>query len=155
MDRAAIAGSMILWQTLLITSSRRTDGMFGIFGKKKRETVLDSLVRAVYCDTPPGKRADVEHAVQLAQELLANRIGENEIARHTRALDAGPIPYSTHDLAMSVALHFFKQPQHVPHLFETQLLARMKMLEWLTQGLVAPMLVQSFETTLYRIYKPD
>ena len=31
----------------------------------------------------------------------------------------------------------------------------MKMLEWLEKGLVAPMLVQSFESVLYKLYKPD
>jgi hypothetical protein len=33
-------------------------------------------------------------------------------------------------------------------------MARMSMLEWLQDGKVAPMLVKSFEDTLYKLYKP-
>lgn len=43
-------------------------------------------------------------------------------------LAEGPIPYSTHDLALSIALNFFKQPEYIPRLFNAQLLARMKAL---------------------------
>ena len=55
---------------------------------------------------------------------------------------------------MSVALNFFKRPEYMKCLNMAQLVARVKMLEWLDEGLVAPMLVGSFEEVLYKLYKP-
>ena len=130
--------------------------MFGIFSKKKKpQNALDELIFAIYGNPPPAKRANVGQAIEIANELLMGIIDEREVSRQAIALNDGPIPYSTHDLALSVAINFFKQPENVPQLFEAQLLARMKMLEWLEKGLVAAMLVQSFENVLYKIYKPD
>lgn len=128
--------------------------MFGLFSKKKKpKNALDEFIFAIYGNPPPVKRANVGHAVELASDLLAGVIDEKEVSRQAVALNDGPIPYSTHDLALSIALNFFKQPGNTPHLYEAQILARMKMLEWLDKGLVAPMLVQSFESVLYKIYK--
>lgn len=130
--------------------------MFGLFSKKKKpKNALDEFIFAVYGNPPPAKRANVGHAVEIAKDLLGGLIDEKEVSRQAIELNDSPIPYSTHDLALSVSLTFFKQPQNVPHLFEAQLLARMKMLDWLEKGFVAPMLVQSFENVLYRVYKPD
>lgn len=129
--------------------------MFGLFNKKKKpQNALDELIFAMYGNPPPAKRANVGQAVGIANDLLMGVIDENEVSRQAIALNDGPIPYSTHDLGLSVALNFFKQPENVPHLFDAQLLARMKMIEWLQEGLVAPMLVQSFESVLYELYKP-
>jgi len=129
--------------------------MFGLFSKKQKpKNALDEFIFAIYGNPPPAKRANVGQAVELANELLLGVIDEKEVGRQAIALNDGPIPYSTHDLALSVSLNFFKQPENVPQLFEAQLLARMKMLEWLQSGLVAPMLVQSFESVLYKVYKP-
>jgi hypothetical protein len=129
--------------------------MFGLFNKKKKpENALDELIFAVYGNPPPPKRANVSQAVGLANELLLDIIDGKEVSNNAIALNDGPIPYSTHDLALSIALNIFKQPQHIPQLFEAQLLARMRMVEWLQDGLVAPMLAKSFEDVLYRIYKP-
>ena len=129
--------------------------MFGLFGKKKTpKNALDAFIFSIYGNPPPAKRANVGQAVGIATELLLGRIDEKEVSRQAIALNDGPIPYSTHDLALSVALNFFKQPENVQQLSEAQLLARMTMLEWLKKGLVAPMLVQSFENVLYKIYKP-
>lgn len=130
--------------------------MFSLFSKKKKpQNALDELIFAIYGNPPPAKRANVSQAVEVARDdLLVGVIDEKEVSRQAIELNDGPIPYSTHDLALSVALHFFKQPENIPRLFEAQLLARMKMLEWLKEGLVAPMLVQSFENVLYKLYKP-
>jgi hypothetical protein len=129
--------------------------MFGLFSKKRKpQNALDEFIFAVYGNPPPAKRANVGQAVALAHELLVGLIDERDISRQAIALSDGPIPYSTHDLALSVALNFFKQPENVPHLFDAQLVARVKMLEWLNAGLVAPMLVQTIESTLYKLYRP-
>ena len=81
-------------------------------------------------------------------------VSKQEIQTLATQLSSGPIPYSTHDLALSVALNFFKDPERIPSLGTAQLMARMSMLEWLQDGKVAPMLVKSFEDTLYKLYKP-
>lgn len=129
-------------------------GLFDLFGgRKKPETAMDGLIRAVYGDPPPPKRARLSEAVDLAKELLMDEVSEREIATIAAQLNSGPMPYSTHDLALSVALNFFKNPAYIPKLGSAQLMARMAMLEWLQDGKVAPMLVQSFEDTLYKLYK--
>lgn len=128
--------------------------MFGFFKKKKAQNALDEFIFAVYGNPPPPKRANVEQAIVLANELLMGVISEPAVRRQAIALNEGPVPYSTHDLALSVALNFFKQPEHIPQLFTAQLMARMKALEWQQAGLVVPMLLQSFEHVLYKLYKP-
>ena len=87
-------------------------------------------------------------------ELLLKIVDYSEVVQQTRELASGPIPYSTHDLALSVAMHFFKLPNYMAALSSAQMLARVKMLEWLQAGLVAPLLVKGFEDVLYRLYKP-
>lgn len=130
--------------------------MFGIFSKKKKPTnALDEFIFAVYGNPPPPKRANLKQAIQLASELLVGHVDERSISRQAIALSDGPIPYSTHDLALSTALNFFRQPAYFKQLFEAQLFARMKLLEWLEQGCIAPALAKSFEDVLYNLYKPQ
>ncbi len=130
-------------------------GLFDLFGgKKKQESAMDVFIRAVYGDPPPPKRAKLSEAVDLANELLMGVVSEREILAVATQLSNGPIPYSTHDLALSVALNFFKDPARIPTLGTAQLMARMSMLEWIQEKKVAPMLAESFENTLYKLYKP-
>ena len=131
-------------------------GLFDLFGgTKKQESAMDVFIRAVYGDPPPPKRAKLSEAVGLASDLLMGEVNEREIMTVATQLSSGPIPYSTHDLALSVALNFFKDPAHIPNLGTAQLMARMTMLEWLQGKKVAPMVVMSFEDTLYKLYKPE
>ncbi len=125
--------------------------MFG-FGKKQ-ESAMDQFIKAIYGDPPPAKRANLSVAIDLAGELLMGQVPEKEISIIGTKLESGPIPYSTHDLALSIALHFFKDTKYIPNLSAAQLMARMTMLEWLEQNKVAPLLVKSFEDTLYNLYK--
>ncbi|GIK25486.1 MAG: hypothetical protein BroJett006_17320 [Betaproteobacteria bacterium] len=130
--------------------------MFGFLNKKKKpQNALDELIFAIYGNPPPPKRANVGRAVGMANELLMGFIDESEISKLAITLNDEPIPYSTHDLALSIAFNFFTQSKYVPQLFEAQLLARMKMIEWLQEDLVAPLLVQSIEDVLYKLYKPS
>ena len=127
--------------------------MFG-FGKKKPKTVLDEFIFAVYGNPPPPKRANVEQAIELAcNELLLGLVDREAVREHARALAETPIPYSTHDLAVSVALHFFTDPQCIPRLGTAQLAARMRAILWMKNGLVVGPLMKSFEDTLYKRYK--
>ena len=107
----------------------------------------------MYGDPPPQKRANLSEAVDLARELLMEQVSERDIVMTATQLNSGPIPYSTHDLALSVALHFFKDPARIPKLGTAQLMTRMSMIDWLKEGKVAPLLVQSVEATLYKLYK--
>ena len=130
-------------------------GFFDLFGsKKKPETATDLLIKAMYGDTPPPKRANLSEAVGLANDLLMGEVTEREIVTLATQLNSGPIPYSTHDLALSVAFNFFKDPARISRLGTAQLMARMSMIEWLQEKKVAPLLVQSVEGTLYKLYKP-
>jgi hypothetical protein len=130
--------------------------MFGIFSKKKRpQSAIDEFIFAIYGNPPPPKRANVGQAISLACELLMGIVDEKEVSHQATSLSDGPIPYSTHDLAVSVALHFFKQTEFVPRLSMAQLLARMKVLEWHQAGFVVPVLIESFEDALYKLYKPS
>jgi len=129
-------------------------GLFDLFsGKKKQETAMDGLIKALYGNSPPSKRANLSEAIDLTSELLMGEVSEREIATIATQLNSGPIPYSTQDLALSVALNFFKNPELIPKLGSAQLMARMTMIEWLQEKKVAPLLVQSFENTLYKLYK--
>ena len=104
--------------------------MFG-FGKKKPKTVLDQFIFAVYGNPPPAKRANVKQAIALAcDDLLLGLIDREAVRKHTLDLAATPIPYSTHDLAVSAALNFFKDPQYIPYLGTAQLAARMQAMLW-------------------------
>lgn len=81
-------------------------------------------------------------------------IDESKVRHQVLELNEGPIPYSTHDLAISTALNFFKRPEYIPLLFNAQILARAKALDWFQKGLAAKFLVLSFENVLYKLYKP-
>lgn len=128
--------------------------MFG-FGKNKPKTVLDEFIFAVYGNPPPPKRANVEQAIALAyDDLLLGFVDREAVRKHALELAATPIPYSTHDLAVSVALNFFKDAQYIPYLGTAQLAARMQAILWTKDSLVVRPLMESFENTLYKLYKP-
>ena len=132
--------------------------MFGLFGKKKKrpKTAMDDIIHLIYGNPPPPKTAVLADAIELAYEnLLMGVVDKNEIAELAGKLFAGPMPYSTHDLAISVAMNFFKQDERKPDLFEAQLMARMHLLQWAQEGKVVAPLVGVFEETLYRAYKPE
>ena len=114
---------------------------------------MDALINTIYGDPPPAKRANVSEAIELASMLLMNQVSNDKISGLAQELYQGPMPYSTHDLALSVALHFFKDTEYADQLRSAQLMARLLTLEWLQEGKVAPLLMKSFEETLYKMYK--
>lgn len=117
-------------------------------------TAMDAVIRAVYGDHPPAKSADLERAITIAHEdLLSEQIAMSEVEQTARALFASPIPYSTHDLAVSTALAFFKNPEFKARLWDCQMPARLRVLNWLKAGKVVGPLAKSFETVLYRVYQ--
>jgi hypothetical protein len=129
--------------------------MFGFSKQKKPKTALDEFIFALYGNPPPPKRADVDVAARLAfEDLLMRNVDEADVRAVAQELGASPIPYSTHDLALSVALNFFKRPECKPRLQTAQMFARMKMLEWFQAGFVVQVLAKGFEDVLYKDYKP-
>lgn len=129
--------------------------MFGVPRKRKPKTVLDQFIFTVYGNPPPPKRANVEQAIALAcDKLLLGLVDREAVRKHALDLAETPIPYSTHDLAISVALNFFKDSQYIPHLGTAQLAARMQAMLWTKDGLVVAPLMDAFENTLYKLYKP-
>jgi hypothetical protein len=130
--------------------------MFGFF-KKRQPTQMDQYIKAIYGDKPPTESADVTEAVRLAgEDLLRGTADPDQLDTLAKALDASPIPYSTHDLAVSVALRTFKDADEYARqkLFAAQLTARLTALKWAKEAKLVPALLGAFETTLYELYKP-
>jgi len=126
--------------------------VFG-FGKKKQDSAMDGFIKMMYGDPPPPKRANLSEAIGLAKTLLTGIVDEKELRLIGSQLNQGPIPYSTHDLALSIALNFFKNPEYVQKLKTAQLTTRMTMQDWLDQKKVIPMLAESFKASLDKAYK--
>jgi hypothetical protein len=130
--------------------------MFSWFKKKRAPNAMDAFIAATY---PRGakKTADLQLAIQLASnDLLARRFAIEDIQLHAEMLNAGPVPYSTHDLAASIALALFRS---VPvsareGLTDVQLTARMAVSAWTQEGKVVPALALAFENALYTDYHP-
>lgn len=130
--------------------------MFRLF-KKRSTSAMDQFIKVMYRDEPPRKSADVAEAVRLAaDDLLCGTTDRDRLVSLAKELDAGPIPYSTHELAVSVALRIFKGAGAALRegLFTAQLTARLAALQWAKEGKVVPALLGAFEQTLYKLYKP-
>ena len=129
--------------------------MFGWF-KKKASSPLEQLVKAMYGDSPPSTEPDLEQAIKLAHaDLLQSLVDEREVRTIAKELNDGPMPYSTHALALSAALNFFRRPDRVSILQDAQLMARMTALEWARENKIPPMLLSAFEESLYTRYRPE
>jgi len=133
--------------------------MFGFVKKKQSQapTLLDGLIKSIYGANPPKKTADVREAIILAaDQLLGGVFQKSDLTRVAEELNAGPMPYSTHDLAASVALRAFKdvpsEDRH--HLMTIQMMARLTVSGWAKEGKVVLPLAMAFEETLYKEYKP-
>ncbi|ARN75110.1 hypothetical protein [Oceanicoccus sagamiensis] len=119
--------------------------MLGLFSKRQKpKNALDEVIFSMYGNPPPEKRAHVGRATALARELLMDIIDARDVQRQSITLNKSPIPYSTHDLALSVSLSFFKRPEYIPQLAMAQLFAKIQVMDWQKSGLVVPELVQSF-----------
>ena len=130
--------------------------MFGWLKRKKQTTAMDAFVHATY--GPDAKKtADLAEAVLLANDLVGGKFEHKELSKLASSLNEGPIPYSTHDLAVSTALGLLKQVPRArrAHLMNVQFAARMTVASWATEGRVILPLAAAFEDTLYREYRPD
>lgn len=123
--------------------------------QKEPENALDAFIHAAYGNPPPPKAANLDEAIRIAyEELLAHHVGRQEVASVAMELNRGPIPYSTYDLAVSIALNFFKQPERLQQLGAAQLTARLMVAQWTNEKKVIVPLAAAFEDALYKLYKP-
>lgn len=126
--------------------------MFGFF-KRRRPNLLDATIQAMYGPKPPPKSADVACSIAVAHEdLLKRKVPLSSVRQHATDLHKGPMPYSTHDLAVSTALAFSKDPEWVDALDSCQVPARTLVLNWLQNGKINGLLAEAFEKTLYERY---
>jgi hypothetical protein len=115
---------------------------------------MDAFIGMIYGANPAPKSADLERSIIIAHEdLLLERVPLSKVKRLARELFEGPIPYSTYDLAVSIALAFFKAPQFMRMLEDCQIPARLQVANWAKNRKVVSPLAESFEVVLYRIYK--
>ncbi len=122
--------------------------------RKKPKSAFDEIVKATYGDSPPSEPPDLDSAVRLAHgALLMEAIDLAEVKDIAAKLNAGPMPYSTHGLALCAAMNLYRRPEHKEALSEAQLFARMTALQWTQEGLIPPALLQSFEHSLYTRFK--
>jgi hypothetical protein len=85
---------------------------------------MGALIRIVY-GANPSKSADLERSITIAYEdLLCELVPLSQVKQKASELFKGPIPYSTHDLAISTALAFFTSPPLVQILQECRISAR-------------------------------
>ena len=130
--------------------------VFGIFKKKgPSETAMDALIRMTYGSVPPPKTAVLDEAVELAShDLLAEAADIENVQQIAASLDRGPMPYSTHDLAVSTALNIFKNADGDLRtaLLEIEEIARIQVQNWLLERKVAPLIAKTFNDTLLKIY---
>jgi hypothetical protein len=134
------------WFSDSTTSSKRNE--------LEPQNALDALIAMMYGNPPPPKTAQLADAIKIATEdLLGNVVSEDEVIAKATALDSSAIPYATHDLALAVALSFFKQPERFDQLKTVQLDARRMLLEWINAQAINMHLAKVFEDTLYELYK--
>ena len=131
--------------------------MFNWFrSKASPRTALDASIQAAYGNNAK-RTANPTDAVNLVNiELLRGSFRLNEIVNLAADLARGPVPYSTHDLAVSVALGLLKKvpPESRMPLMEVQMAARLTVANWAKEGKVVPALAEAFEHTLYKDYHP-
>jgi hypothetical protein len=126
--------------------------VFGFF-KKKQPTVMDGLVKLASNSHVPKTTANLDDAIRLAdQTLLQQRIALTSVVEKAKQLFNGPMPYSTHDLAVATALGYLKDPELLQTLRDVQSNARNEVARWQREGRLIPMLAETFEAVLESRY---
>jgi hypothetical protein len=111
-------------------------GIFNFF-KKKPPSAMDVVVGSIYGKRLRGKEADLMAASHIAcVDLLFDVVKYSDVHALAKKLFDGPMPYSTHDLAVAVSLGFFKNAALFESLKEAQIAARLQVAEWTLEGKV-------------------
>lgn len=122
----------------------------------KPKTAFDSLIHALYGDNPPPRTAILSDSIQIAHDdLLLGVIPLKEVTEVAKTQFESGIPYSTYDLAFSVALYFFKQHPVKQELFMAQLEATLILGDAVVDGRLNPVLAESFQSYTYTAFHPD
>lgn len=122
----------------------------------KPETAFDSFIHALYGNNPPPRTAVLSDAIQIAHDdLLLGVIPLKEITQVAKAQFDSGIPYSTYDLAFSVALHFFREHPVKKELFVAQLASISILGDAVVDGQLNPVLAETFQNYTYTAYHPD
>jgi hypothetical protein len=130
--------------------------MFGILEKKTPGNVSEEDAFALYSNPGQPEKANLEEAITIAgEELLMGRVERQEIQRQAQTLYATPVSYSTHDLALSIAMNFYRQPGNIPYLDDFKIIALLKVIHWYQKGLVMQVLLENFEKILCVLYEPE
>ncbi|MGH0214451.1 hypothetical protein NKY66_11105 [Sinorhizobium meliloti] len=139
-------------QNLRMRAERSEDRTIEVKGgAAPTKTAMDAFIETVY-----GKGAVRTAAPEVAKDLadrvlLRGRIPKRDIDAVCAQLCAGPIPYSTEDLAVSIALNFFRNPELKRTLRGAAANARAQAMIWKVEGRMAPALYESFHQTLHPI----
>lgn len=119
--------------------------------------MLDATMNAIF-----GKNAintaDVNLAIKLVKEELTGPLFDIQIiSQVANELNRPNIPYSTYDLAVSVALNLFKclPDDKRDDIYDFQIQARLKVSQWHQEKRIVPALGLTFENCLYEHYHPS
>jgi hypothetical protein len=115
------------------------------------QTAMDDFIKTVYGDGAV-RTAVPDVATRLAARLLMRgRIPGRAVEELCGQLCAGPMPYSTEDLAVAIALNFFRKPELSRTLRGAAAKASVQALLWKVEGRIAPALCESFRQALHPI----
>ena len=121
--------------------------------KKPERTLLDDFKDITYGEDAV-LTANLDESIKIAYEdLLLKLIPKKELIELANQLYKSSMPYSTNDLAFAVALNFFRRDEYKDILFEAHIPAKEKLLSALKSQSINPHLAQSFEYSLYKIFK--
>lgn len=122
----------------------------------KPTTAFDSLIHALYGDNPPPRTAILSDSIQIAHDdLLLGVIPLKEVREVAKTQFESGVPYSTYDLAFSIALYFFKERPVKQDLFMAQLASISILGDAVVGGKLNPILAESFQNYTYTAYHPD
>ena len=122
-------------------------------GKKPERTLLDDFNDITYGEDAV-LTANLDESIKIAYEdLLLKLIPKKELIELANQLYKSSMPYSTNDLAFAVALNFFRRDEYKDILFEAHFPASEKLLSALESQSINPHLAQSFEYSLYKVFR--
>lgn len=126
--------------------------IFWFITRKKRTGFMEKFVSTVQGHPTPPRKADLEQAVNIAaDEILMGMVRRQEVRQKAEVLHLAPVHYSTHDLALSAAVDFFVQPEYTQRLKVFHVFALIQAIQWVRQGLVAPVWVEKFAEVLGKL----
>lgn len=120
------------------------------------KSALDGLIEIVYGKNPPSRTAVLSDSIQIAfDDLLLGVIPLKAVTEKANELFISGMPFSTHDLAFSTALHFFREQPNKKDLFMAQLSATMILGDAVVEGKLNRTIAETFQEYVYTAYHPN